>query len=55
MLVETGEGLVVLGGDVTHHMDELVAGDQPNLDRIHALRPRRVYLAHADRPWEPEW
>jgi N-acyl homoserine lactone hydrolase len=55
VLVETGEGLVVLGGDVTHHMAELVAGGQPNLDRIHALRPRRVYLSHADQPWEPEW
>jgi N-acyl homoserine lactone hydrolase len=55
VLVETGEGPVVLGGDVTHHMAELVAGGQPNLDRIHALRPRRVYLSHADQPWEPEW
>ena len=36
-------------------MEELVAGGQPNLDRIHALRPRRVYLTHAPEPWEPEW
>jgi N-acyl homoserine lactone hydrolase len=55
VLVETDEGLVVLGGDVTYSMDELVAGGQPNFDRIHALRPRRVYLAHASEPWNPRW
>jgi len=55
VVVETAEGPVVLGGDVTYSMDELVAGGQPNLDRIHALRPRRVYLAHAAGPWDPEW
>src|SRR5579862_5245708 len=55
VLVETDEGLVVLGGDVTHHLEELVGGGQPNFDRIHALRPRRVYLTHANGPWDPEW
>ena len=55
VVVETDEGPVVLGGDVTYVMEELVAGGQPNLDRIHALRPRRVYLTHAPEPWEPEW
>jgi N-acyl homoserine lactone hydrolase len=55
VLVETEDGLVVLGGDVTYRMDELVAGGEPNLDRIHALRPRRVFLSHAHGPWEPEW
>ena len=52
VLVETDEGLVVLGGDVTYSMDELVAGGGSNFDRIHALRPRRVYLAHAFEPWD---
>ena len=55
VLGETEDGLVVLGGDVTYRMDELVAGGEPNLDRIHALRPGRVYLSHAHGPWEPEW
>jgi len=55
VVVETEEGPVVLGGDVTYVMDELVAGGQPNFDRIHALRPRRVYIAHAREPWDPEW
>ena len=53
VVVETDEGPVVLGGDVTYSLDELVAGGQPNIDRIHALGPRRVYLAHASQPWEP--
>ncbi len=53
VVVETDEGPVVLGGDVTNSMDELVAGGTPNLDRIHALAPRRIYLAHSHRPYEP--
>ena len=53
LLVETTEGLVVLGGDVTYSMDELVAGGETNFDCIHDLRPRRVYLAHAAEPWNP--
>jgi N-acyl homoserine lactone hydrolase len=54
VVVDTDEGLVVLGGDVTYSMGELIRGDAPNFRLIHDLRPRRVYLAHARRPWEPE-
>jgi len=53
VLVDTGEGLVVLGGDVTYSMDELVAGGQPSIDRIHRLRPAAVWLAHHPEPWRP--
>ena len=53
VVVETEEGPVVLGGDVTYSMGELIAGGQPNFDRIHALEPRLVYLAHSHRPWVP--
>ena len=53
VLVRTTEGLVVLGGDVTYSMRELIAGGDPSIDRIHTLRPWRVYLAHHERPWEP--
>ena len=53
VVVETDEGPVVLGGDVTYSMGELIRGGQENFDRIHALEPRRVYLAHSARPWEP--
>jgi N-acyl homoserine lactone hydrolase len=52
VVVDTEDGLVVLAGDVTYSMRELIAGGSPGIDRIHALEPRRVYLAHADRPWD---
>jgi glyoxylase-like metal-dependent hydrolase (beta-lactamase superfamily II) len=53
VVVETTDGLVVLGGDVTYSMRELIAGGDPSIDRIHALRPHLVYLAHHARPWQP--
>jgi N-acyl homoserine lactone hydrolase len=53
VVVETGAGPVVLGGDVTHSMRELSAGGVRSIDRINALRPARVYLAHNRHPWEP--
>jgi N-acyl homoserine lactone hydrolase len=53
VLVETGDGLVVLGGDVTYSMRELIEGATPSILRIHDLSPKRVYLAHHVRPWEP--
>jgi N-acyl homoserine lactone hydrolase len=53
VVVETADGLTVLGGDVTYSMRELIAGGSPSIDRIHALRPRRVYLAHHVKPWMP--
>jgi N-acyl homoserine lactone hydrolase len=53
VLVETADGLTVLGGDVTYSMRELIAGGSPSIDRIHALEPRRVYLAHHVEPWLP--
>jgi N-acyl homoserine lactone hydrolase len=53
--VETGQGTVVLAGDVTYSMRELIAGGQPSIDRIHGLHPTRVYLAHHQEPWAPEY
>ncbi len=55
IVVDTTDGLVVLGGDVTHSMDELIAGGKTPVDRVHALRPALVYLAHHERPWRPSW
>jgi N-acyl homoserine lactone hydrolase len=52
--VETDVGLVVLAGDVTYSMRELVGGATPAIRRIHELRPQAVWLAHASRPWLPE-
>ena len=55
VVVGTDEGTVVLGGDVTYSMRELIAGATPSIRRIHALRPRRVFLAHHELPWEPDY
>jgi N-acyl homoserine lactone hydrolase len=54
VVVEGDDGLVVLGGDVTYSMHELIAGATPSILRIHELHPRRVYLAHHREPWIPE-
>jgi N-acyl homoserine lactone hydrolase len=48
-------GDTVLAGDVTYSMRELIEGTTPSIRRVHELRPRRVYLAHHERPWEPEY
>jgi N-acyl homoserine lactone hydrolase len=53
VVVEAADGITVLGGDVTYSMRELIAGGSPSIDRIHALEPRRVYLAHHVEPWLP--
>ena len=53
VLLELDDGLTVLGGDVTYSMRELIDGATPSIRRIHDLSPRRVYLAHHERPWEP--
>ncbi|HEY2327564.1 MAG TPA: MBL fold metallo-hydrolase [Gaiellaceae bacterium] len=53
VVVETNDGLVVCGGDVTYSMCELIDGATPSILRIHELKPQRVYLAHHERPWEP--
>jgi N-acyl homoserine lactone hydrolase len=54
VVVDADDGLTVVGGDVTYSMRELIDGATPSIRRIHELRPRRVYLAHHHRPWEPE-
>jgi N-acyl homoserine lactone hydrolase len=53
VVVETDDGVVVLAGDVTYSMRELIGGATPSILRIHALAPQRVYLAHHERPWLP--
>ena len=55
MVVENDDGLVVLGGDVTYSMRELIDGATDSIRRIHELRPAQVYLAHHERPWVPEY
>jgi glyoxylase-like metal-dependent hydrolase (beta-lactamase superfamily II) len=53
VVVLADEGLVVLGGDVTYSMQELIDGATPSILRIHELEPAKVYLAHHREPWIP--
>jgi N-acyl homoserine lactone hydrolase len=55
VVVQNDDGLVVLGGDVTYFMRELIDGGTDSIRRIHELRPSQVYLAHHERPWVPEY
>jgi N-acyl homoserine lactone hydrolase len=47
-LVDTDEGLVVVGGDVAHTLEEL-GGERRLLD----LEPVRIWITHSALPWEP--
>jgi N-acyl homoserine lactone hydrolase len=55
VVVDTVDGPVVLAGDVTYSMRELIDGATDSIRRIHDVRPRLVYLAHHERPWAPEY
>lgn len=52
VLVETPDGLVVLGGDVAYTFRELGAGDTEGRRRVLALAAP-TWLAHAERPKVP--
>jgi N-acyl homoserine lactone hydrolase len=55
VVVRNDDGVVVLGGDVTYSMRELIDGIGESIRRVHVLRPDVVYLAHHERPWHPSW
>jgi N-acyl homoserine lactone hydrolase len=55
VVVRAAEGIIVLGGDVTYSMRELISGATSSIRRIHELQPACVYLAHHERPWRPEY
>jgi len=48
VLVDTDDGLVVIGGDVAHHLEEL-----EDERRLLDLEPARIWITHSARPWEP--
>jgi N-acyl homoserine lactone hydrolase len=48
VLVDTDEGLVVLGGDVAHTLEELAQER-----RLLELEPRRIWITHSLEPLEP--
>jgi N-acyl homoserine lactone hydrolase len=48
VLVDTSEGLVVIGGDVAHHLEELER-ERRLLDHD----PVRIWITHSAEPFEP--
>ena len=53
VVVETGERLTVIGGDMAVWFGEL---DDPSSEGqllVRALDPELVWLAHVDEPWRP--
>ena len=51
VLVDTDDGLVVVGGDVAYSWEAFHAPENESAARLRALGPRRVWLAHARDPW----
>jgi N-acyl homoserine lactone hydrolase len=50
VLVETDDGLVVVGGDVAYTWQAFDEPDNTAARRLEELRPRRIWLAHSRRP-----
>jgi N-acyl homoserine lactone hydrolase len=48
VLVDADDGLVVIGGDVAHHLEELV-----DERRLLELEPVRIWITHSAEPWQP--
>ena len=51
VLVETDDGIVVIGGDVGHTWEQFDASESGQM--LLALAPRRIWLAHAAAPRPP--
>jgi N-acyl homoserine lactone hydrolase len=51
VLVDTDDGLVVVGGDVAYTWDAFHAPENEAAARVRSLSPRRVWLAHSREPW----
>jgi N-acyl homoserine lactone hydrolase len=54
VVVDTEDGLLVLAGDMTHSRKELIEGGQTDLDRVHGIGARRVWISHDLEPWDRE-
>jgi N-acyl homoserine lactone hydrolase len=48
VLVDTDEGLVVVGGDVAHTLEALESER-----RLLDFQPVRIWITHSSAPWEP--
>jgi N-acyl homoserine lactone hydrolase len=53
VVVETGGRPVVVGGDVAVWFGELDEPHTAGQQRVRALDPEKVWLAHAHEPWRP--
>jgi N-acyl homoserine lactone hydrolase len=52
VVVETEDGIVVVGGDVAYTWPEFDAPDNDSARKLERLRPRRIWLAHEAAPRE---
>ena len=52
VVVETDDGLVVLAGDMAYSRKELIESGGADLDRVHRLGARRVWISHDLEPWD---
>ena len=50
VLVDTDDGLVVVGGDVAYTWPDFDAPENESARMLEALRPRRIWLAHTASP-----
>ena len=50
VLVETDEGLVVVGGDVAYTWRQFDSPQNESARKLEALHPRRIWLAHEPAP-----
>ena len=53
VVVETRDGLEVIGGDVAVWFGELDAPATDGQRLVRELRPAKVWLAHVQEPWQP--
>jgi N-acyl homoserine lactone hydrolase len=54
VLVDTEDGLVVIGGDVAYTWAEFDAASNDSARKLEQLSPRRIWLAHESAPRDAE-
>ena len=53
VVVESGDGTVIVGGDVAVSFDELDDPQTEGQQRVRSLEPDLVWLTHTHEPWRP--
>jgi N-acyl homoserine lactone hydrolase len=54
VVVESGDRPIVLGGDVAVWFGELNQPQSEGQQRVLAMRPKAIWLAHEHEPWRPQ-